>query len=628
MKKRHSLLFLLLPLFCFGVENLRINGQTEITVQDLPAAIQITYDLAAVGNRTEFTVFVDVNQSGTADDYDRETGTGKWYCITDGIGWIIDPDNPDVSVFGDETGTDGQVTITIDLPRYMAIAFPKGKIFVHVKDEDGSTAQVAANMDLALTPPMITGTVTGSGQLVSNSLVTAVPVGEAIMDAAFMATSDKNGNYSVMVNPGVYNIIASPGPDFNTHLASDSIRVTVGEDQTVTQNFDLQICPATVEGTLLFEDGSPLANVEINAMDFETWKTSRALTNAQGQFSMGIAEGQISVWINANGLYGDSWPQDRYTVPPSQTVNVAGGETIQLDFTAYEFSAYIEGNCIIEGKPLENLEVGAEFTSPEGTQQWAEATTDENGHYRMGVDPGEVNSLAPPVYNTDYDVTSPAGGEYTGIQIQDGDVLTGYDFTLIRGAVTAPIGGTLVYADGSAAADVYVAAVHSWPVRKDRFYITHTDENGEYLFPALGWGEWQIGVYQEGATVNPAMRYYNLTTGDEVADADFTLDISNDIPSGIQATGTNLPTCFSLEQNYPNPFNPQTTIGFDVKEQSHVTLKVFNIQGREVMTLVDEPRAAGFYQTIFQKNNLASGIYFYQIKMKDFVKVRKMMLLE
>ena len=716
MKKGFLTMLLLFPLVCFGVENLRINGQTELTVHDLPITVQITYDVAAAGNQTEVIFYADINQSGTADANDRQTATGKWCYITDGIGWIIDPDNPEASIYGDETGTDGHVTLTFEVPRYMGIAFPKGKAFIDVKDEDGSTAHISANMDLALTPPMITGTVMGSGQPAPNSLVIAVPVGEAIMDAAFMTTSDANGNYSVMVNPGLYNIIANPGPDFNNHMTSDSVRVTVGEGAIANQNFDLQLCPATLEGTVLFEDGGPLANVEINAMDFETWKTSRAVTNAQGQFSMGIVEGQSSVWINGNGLYGVSWPSNRYSVPPSGNVNAAAGETLQLDFTAYEFSAYIEGDCTIEGEPLENLEVGAEFTSPEGTVEWTDATTDENGHYQLGVEPGELNDLAPPFYNTDYAVTSPADGKYSGIQIQDGDILTGYDFTLVRAVVTAPVGGKLIYADGSAAADVYVAAVNSWPVRKNLFYITYTDENGNYLFPELGWGEWQIGVYQEGATATPAMHYYNLGTGDEVTDADFTLDqfspdpltrivispantnlnvgetqeftvngydradneltitpiwtatggtltprsadadsaaviytaqetgnhivVCTDSASGIADTAYvsvtttgivsigGFPEKFELSQNFPNPFNPVTTIRYNVKEPCRVVLKIFNLHGQEVVTLVDGVRAAGSYQTTFQSGTLSSGIYFYQIKMKDFVKAKKMMLME
>ena len=85
---------------------------------------------------------------------------------------------------------------------------------------------------------------------------------------------------------------------------------------------------------------------------------------------------------------------------------------------------------------------------------------------------------------------------------------------------------------------------------------------------------------------------------------------------------------FFLSQNYPNPFNPQTTISYTVKDQCHVSLIVYDIRGREVMRLVDETKIPGYYQTTFDAGRLASGMYLYRIQMKDFVKVKKMVLLE
>ena len=89
-----------------------------------------------------------------------------------------------------------------------------------------------------------------------------------------------------------------------------------------------------------------------------------------------------------------------------------------------------------------------------------------------------------------------------------------------------------------------------------------------------------------------------------------------------------LPTEFALGQNYPNPFNPETTIEFSVKEKCFVKLKIFDITGREVTTLVNADFDAGFYRITFDARNLASGVYLYQIKMKDFVDVKKMVVLE
>ena len=84
----------------------------------------------------------------------------------------------------------------------------------------------------------------------------------------------------------------------------------------------------------------------------------------------------------------------------------------------------------------------------------------------------------------------------------------------------------------------------------------------------------------------------------------------------------------NLEQNYPNPFNSVTTITWQLAENSKVTLKVFDIVGRTVATLVDEQRPQGKYETRFNAATLPQGIYFYQLKAGEFMQTRKMILLE
>jgi CubicO group peptidase (beta-lactamase class C family) len=91
------------------------------------------------------------------------------------------------------------------------------------------------------------------------------------------------------------------------------------------------------------------------------------------------------------------------------------------------------------------------------------------------------------------------------------------------------------------------------------------------------------------------------------------------------------PTKFSLEQNYPNPFNPSTNIGFLIYDGGFVSLKVFDILGNEVATLVDEYKSAGEYKVKFNTSSgirdLVSGIYFYQLRAGSFVQSKKMILL-
>jgi photosystem II stability/assembly factor-like uncharacterized protein len=85
---------------------------------------------------------------------------------------------------------------------------------------------------------------------------------------------------------------------------------------------------------------------------------------------------------------------------------------------------------------------------------------------------------------------------------------------------------------------------------------------------------------------------------------------------------------YSLEQNYPNPFNPSTMIKYSVSEAAKVELKVFDVLGREVRTLVNETKAAGKYQVRFDGNNLSSGIYLVRIKAGEFIQTKAMTLLK
>ncbi len=85
---------------------------------------------------------------------------------------------------------------------------------------------------------------------------------------------------------------------------------------------------------------------------------------------------------------------------------------------------------------------------------------------------------------------------------------------------------------------------------------------------------------------------------------------------------------FSLEQNYPNPFNPTTTLNYQLPESGFVTLKVYDIIGKEIATLVNEQKNQGKYSVNFDASKLASGVYIYRIRVNDYVSSKKMILLK
>ncbi len=89
-----------------------------------------------------------------------------------------------------------------------------------------------------------------------------------------------------------------------------------------------------------------------------------------------------------------------------------------------------------------------------------------------------------------------------------------------------------------------------------------------------------------------------------------------------------IPKSFDLSQNYPNPFNPSTTIRYSLPVSGFVTLKVYNMLGQEVATLVDAQQNTGSYVVVFDASRFASGMYFYQMKADNFVSARKMLLLK
>jgi hypothetical protein len=100
--------------------------------------------------------------------------------------------------------------------------------------------------------------------------------------------------------------------------------------------------------------------------------------------------------------------------------------------------------------------------------------------------------------------------------------------------------------------------------------------------------------------------------------------ITND-PS-VDVKNEQIPGRYFLRQNYPNPFNPSTKINYGVKEGGLVTLKVYNILGVEVATLVNGYKPSGTYETSLNASKLSSGVYFYSLSVNGFTQTRKMIL--
>jgi hypothetical protein len=153
-------------------------------------------------------------------------------------------------------------------------------------------------------------------------------------------------------------------------------------------------------------------------------------------------------------------------------------------------------------------------------------------------------------------------------------------------------------------------------------------------------------ISEDGVTLSRAVTYIDMLIDDGLARNDFKAMligvlinhgwmvpaglIPDDLPdiSYLPRVGKNL-----LGQNFPNPFNPTATIRFEIARPEHVRLKVFDVSGRLVRTLVDEPRQPNAYVVVWDGTDdrggpVASGVYFYRMTAGSFVQTRKMMLLK
>lgn len=150
----------------------------------------------------------------------------------------------------------------------------------------------------------------------------------------------------------------------------------------------------------------------------------------------------------------------------------------------------------------------------------------------------------------------------------------------------------------------------------DLIFVYHDENNDDA--PISG-ALYRDGFKKSGATAQA------INSAQAVNDARL---VNDEMVVALPVKGEALPIVFELKQNYPNPFNPSTIISYALPKASHVTISIYNVLGREVVTLVDEEKAAGRYEVNWDASANASGVYFYRIQADDFSETKKMMMLK
>jgi len=136
-------------------------------------------------------------------------------------------------------------------------------------------------------------------------------------------------------------------------------------------------------------------------------------------------------------------------------------------------------------------------------------------------------------------------------------------------------------------------------------------------------------VWVDEGVENNRTYYYKLHVQDQDGSYHYyNVDGNVVVASATPRTGAELPFEFALYQNYPNPFNPQTTFSFTIPAADHVTLKVFDMLGREVATVVDENLAANHYTFNWSADGLPTGVYLYTLKSGNHTATNKLLYLK
>jgi len=150
---------------------------------------------------------------------------------------------------------------------------------------------------------------------------------------------------------------------------------------------------------------------------------------------------------------------------------------------------------------------------------------------------------------------------------------------------------------------------------------------GGGIYLSTNYGVNWTSIYTTSASVY-ALAFTNANTGWAGASGGTLYKWAGTL-NGVNTLNTSIPSSYLLEQNYPNPFNPTTTINYSIPKASNVTLKVYDVLGNEVMTIVGgEYQAANNYTYNVDFSKLSSGVYYYTIKAGDFSSTKKLMLVK
>ena len=368
--------------------------------------------------------------------------------------------------------------------------------------------------------------------------------------------------------------------------------------------------------------------------------TNANLVLAGSSFTVATSLGPSKIYRSTHG--GANWTA------------AAGTPTDPAAINPVRFITFSTANnsLVLAGLFVNTTDGGAYFSTDAGatwTKKWTGAPGDVGTLLRSGIiRPGITNEVYVGLDQstpTNVGVWRTTDGGNSWSSFNGGTLLNTYGIralifkdlpagsTLYAGVATAGGAGIYEYTLPPVPVELisFNASVNQNVVELSWITATELNNSGFYIERKTAGSDWAQVGFIEGQGTTAQRHYYSYSdepgsTGKysyRLRQSDFngTFDYSNIIEVDL------LPfTAYNLEQNYPNPFNPSTSITYSIASEQFVTLKIYNVLGSEVATLVNGNQMQGSYTVQFDAKGLSSGLYFYSITAGKFTETRKMIL--
>ncbi len=514
--------------------------------------------------------------------------------------------------------------------------------------ESGPSDTVEISLDTAIVKATVSGILTdqNTGQPIIYGKIRFIPVFGWGMTNVF---TDSTGEFTAHLFPGTYLIYSTaPGyfPEYydNVRDIFRAEKVTLKSGDSLSVNIALtQKAPPQrfmLSGSVKDSLGNPLkAEISVYNVASNTFhrRIFRAVTDSSGNYTVNVGQSDTVV------VFAHPFNKDYLSEFYNDKTNFLDADRIPIDSNVSNI------NFVLEHKPVYNNGISGTVTgdSGEGVSSIIFAIrlgnkirfnhgristlTDSLGSYQFtNLYPGYYILLAIPQDDYlptffRYDSTQTLRWKNAdSVMVDSNGMVTGINFTVkaIPDSGANTVNGRVVDNAGNPVAGTMVLATDQ---NQEVYSYGITNANGNYTISGLIPGSYSI---------TPEKYDYNSTQSSDVTvdyntaySATASFSITPESVTSVKQS-SNTVTNFVLNQNYPNPFNPTTVISYSIPNETRVTLRVYNILGKEVATLVNGEKPAGNYNIIFNGSNLASGVYFYQLTAGNFMATKKLMLIK